>query len=74
MEFNVPQPLVFQLHKCLSFPCVGLETHTNYDVRVLAGTKAGYPNLDDFQRPWTTGTTGNPGDHGESLGKHFKGY
>ena len=50
---------------------VGLETHTDYDVRVLAGTKAGYPNLDDSQRPWTTGTTGNPGDPRESLGEYF---
>ena len=66
----MPQPRVFQLHKGLiSF--VGLETHTNYDVRVLAGTKAGYPNLDDSQRPWTTGTTGNPGEPGESLGKYL---
>ena len=39
---------------------VGLEAHSDYDIRVLAGTKAGYPDLDDSEWPWATGTTGVP--------------
>ena len=36
---------------------VGLDAHTDYDIRVLAGTKAGYADLDDTEWPWATGTT-----------------
>ena len=42
---------------------VGLDTHADYDIRVLAGTKAGYPDLDDSEWPWVTGTTGIVGDN-----------
>lgn len=34
-----------------------LEPQVEYDVRVLGGTKAGWPTLEDEDWPWVTGLT-----------------
>ena len=39
------------------FLCPDLETNKKYDVRVLAGTKQGFPTLDDARWPWVTQIT-----------------
>lgn len=39
------------------FVITGLETNKKYDVRVLAGTKEGFPTLDDSRWPWVTQIT-----------------
>lgn len=44
---------------------VGLETNTEYKVRVLAGTKAGFPVLNDIEWNWELGKTGPKGPLGE---------
>ena len=45
----------------------GLEANMKYDVRVLAGTAVGFPNLRDEHWPWISQVTDQSGTGGETV-------